>query len=215
MSVGVYKILNIKNDKFYIGSTSTIGFEKRWKKHILDLNNNCHHSVYLQRSWNKYGPSKFEFEIVEKCKPKDCLVREQYYLDTLNPNYNMCKNAGSTLGYKFPKSYCLKLEKIRRGKNNPFFGKHHTKITKEKIKLGLRGKVEGKNNGMYGKGFKLTGRKNGSFKGDYKFYHKKHGVIKISQLELTKKFKLEQSAVSRICNGQRKSHSGWQCIGKI
>ena len=53
MSVGVYKILNIKNDKFYIGSTSTIGFENRWKKHILDLNNNCHHSVYLQRSWNK------------------------------------------------------------------------------------------------------------------------------------------------------------------
>ena len=47
---GIYKL--IVNDKFYIGSAKNIGI--RLSKHILDLERNKHHSIYLQRSWNKY-----------------------------------------------------------------------------------------------------------------------------------------------------------------
>ena len=37
------------------------------------------------------------------------------------------------------------------GKNNPFFGKHHTTQSKEKISKKLKGKMSGKNNPSYGK----------------------------------------------------------------
>ena len=35
-TTGIYKITNIKNDKFYIGSTSE-SFLKRWNHHINSL----------------------------------------------------------------------------------------------------------------------------------------------------------------------------------
>ena len=34
------------------------------------------------------------------CNKENCLIREQYYLDTLKPKYNICKVAGNTLGIK-------------------------------------------------------------------------------------------------------------------
>ena len=37
-------------------------------------------------------------EILEYCDAKDVLKREQYYLDLLNPEYNILKVAGSRLG---------------------------------------------------------------------------------------------------------------------
>ena len=39
----------------------------------------------------KYGIENFQFEIVEECLKSELLNREQYYLDTLNPKYNICK----------------------------------------------------------------------------------------------------------------------------
>ena len=206
MNIGVYKIINKINKKFYVGSTSTIGFEKRWKKHILDLNKNIHHSFYLQKSWNKYGPDNFSFEIIEECISEKCIIKEQYYLDFLKPEYNICKMAGSTLGIKY------KLKKIRKGEDNPFYGKHHT----EKTKSILRKKCPntGKENGMYGKGYKLKGKNNGSFKGNYIFFHKDYGKVILPQNELIEIYYLDQSAVNRICNGVRKSHHRWICLGK-
>jgi hypothetical protein len=48
----------------------------------------------------KYGYSNFSLEILDYCN-KECLkIREQYYLDLLKPVYNICKTAGSMLGFK-------------------------------------------------------------------------------------------------------------------
>ena len=95
---GIYKIINVINNKIYIGSASNI--ENRFATHKNSLRNNKHHSIYLQRSWNKYGDLNFNFEIIEYCEKLELLNREQYYLDTLNPEYNICKIAGSCLGVK-------------------------------------------------------------------------------------------------------------------
>jgi len=38
-----------------------------------------------------YGYSKFTFEILEYCDADIVLEREQYYLDTLQPVYNILK----------------------------------------------------------------------------------------------------------------------------
>jgi group I intron endonuclease len=48
----------------------------------------------------KYGYSNFALEILEYCDPKDVLVREQYYIDLLKPEYNILSTAGSSFGYK-------------------------------------------------------------------------------------------------------------------
>jgi group I intron endonuclease len=41
------------------------------------------------------------FSIIEYC-PKDKLIeREQYWIDTLKPEFNICKIAGFTLGVKY------------------------------------------------------------------------------------------------------------------
>ena len=56
----VYKITNIINNKFYIGSTKY--FITRKTHHIYTLNKKIHRNIYLQRSWDKYGEINFKFE---------------------------------------------------------------------------------------------------------------------------------------------------------
>jgi group I intron endonuclease len=93
----IYQILNKVNGKFYIGSAKN--FNNRRLNHLSELRRNTHHSPYLQHSWNKYEEQSFEFIIIEELKEEDnLLVREQFYLDTLTPEYNVCKVAGSLEG---------------------------------------------------------------------------------------------------------------------
>lgn len=95
---GIYIITNTTNDKIYIGSS--VNMYSRWKRHIKDLNNNKHHSKYLQNSWFKYGEENFTFEIIEQCERSKLIEREQVWLDFFKPEYNSCKIAGSCLGFK-------------------------------------------------------------------------------------------------------------------
>ncbi len=126
----VYKITNLKNGKFYIGSSKNL--IKRFKEHITDLHKQEHHSRYFQRAWNKYGETSFYFEILEVVIEENKLIeREQHYLDTLlfaqeyikkenkkfrKLGYNITPTAGSTLGVKMSKETKLKLSLIRKGK---------------------------------------------------------------------------------------------------
>jgi group I intron endonuclease len=99
---GIYKILNITNGKCYIGSAVNIA--ARWRIHTSRLRHGNHHSVKLQRSWNKHGKSAFEFSIIEECEIESLLDREQYWIDSLgsfgNAGYNMSPTAGNSLGLK-------------------------------------------------------------------------------------------------------------------
>jgi hypothetical protein len=47
----------------------------------------------------KHNLENFSLDIIEYCSPKDVIKREQYYLDTYKPVYNILKKAGSSLGY--------------------------------------------------------------------------------------------------------------------
>ena len=40
MKIGIYKITNLKNGKFYIGSSKDM--DRRWYEHINELNKNIH-----------------------------------------------------------------------------------------------------------------------------------------------------------------------------
>lgn len=91
---GIYKITNIHNGKFYIGSSKNI--KKRISTHKTQLRKQAHPNIILQRAWNKYGESGFVFEIVEEVIPDLLLSVEQSYLDRLLPSYNISKATAST-----------------------------------------------------------------------------------------------------------------------
>ena len=59
----------------------------------------------IYRAILKYGYINFTLEILEYCETnKDMLLqKEQYYMDTLKPEYNIMKQAGSVLGLKHTK----------------------------------------------------------------------------------------------------------------
>ena len=94
--IGIYKITNLLNNKFYIGSSSDIRARKYL--HFSMLKNNKHHSPILQRVYNKYGKKYLLFEVIEECDINLLIEKEQYYIDNLNPEYNCCKIAGRTTG---------------------------------------------------------------------------------------------------------------------
>nr|AVD96816.1 GIY-YIG homing endonuclease [Ophiostoma novo-ulmi subsp. novo-ulmi] len=96
---GIYRWTHIESGKSYIGSSKNLSM--RLKQYF-----NYNHISYPKRNLRiykallKYGYSSFNFEILEYCDTSVLLKREQYYFDTLNPEYNILKVAGSPLGYR-------------------------------------------------------------------------------------------------------------------
>lgn len=98
---GVYKIINIINNKCYVGSCASKRFlGARLLNHRIYLLNNTHKNRYLQNAVNKYSIENFYYEILEICSSQNCIEREQFYIDTLKPEYNIRKIAESNLGIK-------------------------------------------------------------------------------------------------------------------
>lgn len=95
---GIYKILNTVNCKLYVGSA--VNIENRWKLHRNQLKRNVHKNKHLQASFNKYGEQYFVFEVIEYCEKDKLIEREQVYIDWFKPQYNVCKIAGSLLGFR-------------------------------------------------------------------------------------------------------------------
>jgi len=138
----IYQIRNINNGKVYIGST--MDYLGRQRRHLCRLNNNNHHSIILQRSWNKHGGDNFIFEILEVIYDKNVLLeREQYYLDiydSYNPKngYNICKVAGSSIGFNHTEETKVKMSKSHIGvKKGPCSDKTKKKISNTKLERDL------------------------------------------------------------------------------
>ena len=75
---GIYIILNIINNKCYIGSS--INIKGRKEQHIRDLKKGKHCNDHLQKSWNKYGQESFVFSKLEEVKEKEKRLISLYLL---------------------------------------------------------------------------------------------------------------------------------------
>lgn len=70
-----------------------------------------------------YGYINFKLDILEYCEPSVLLEREQCYLDTLKPEYNILKTAGSTAGIKRSEATILKFKTIVSNKSEETLAK--------------------------------------------------------------------------------------------
>lgn len=112
---GIYRIINLTDGKFYVGSAACI--RTRWFHHRKLLRRGKHSNVYLQRAWHRDGEASFSCEVLELCARVVLLQREQAYLDSLRPPYNLTMRAGSMLGH------------------------HHSVEARAKMSVALRGRV--------------------------------------------------------------------------
>lgn len=152
---GIYRIINLVNNKAYIGSARK--FKTRFRKHKNALIGGNHHSLKLQRAWNKYGEDNFLFEPILICEPKDLLFYEQCLLDfydSYHGGYNARIKVNSNLGMKMTDSAKAKISEARKGTNlseetkrkisQGSKGKIVSQLTKDKISLSHKGKKKSK-----------------------------------------------------------------------
>jgi group I intron endonuclease len=116
MTAGIYRINNTISNKSYIGSSKDIA--NRWKQHTYYLRKGKHPNPHLQYAWDKYGEDAFSLEILEECAVERIILisREQHYIDTLLPEYNVCPTAGSTLGSRHTDETRKKMSEAHRGR---------------------------------------------------------------------------------------------------
>lgn len=108
----IYRIRNVVNNKFYVGST--INTESRFKAHRRRLRAGNHQSPHMQAAWNKYGEECFKFEVLMHIEDvNELLSVEQVWLD---------EHAG--------KPYCYNWA---TDASAPMRGKKHTITTLDKI----------------------------------------------------------------------------------
>ena len=113
MARGIYKIINIVNNKFYVGSA--VDLKRRKTRHFSELRNGKHNNRYLQAAWVKYGEQAFVFVVVEELPvDADLLAAENVWLkehvgkdycynlgvDATAPMLGMVGDASPTWGYK-------------------------------------------------------------------------------------------------------------------
>lgn len=163
MTCGIYMIQNTTNGKIYIGQA--IDIEKRWKRHVWELDNNRHINKHLQNAWNKDKKENFEFSIMCECEENQLNTLEEYYIFTLESyieevGYNKtCGGSSGRLstetknkmseaqkGHLTSKETRIKLSKAHKGKNygqfgenHPMYGKQHSEKTKEKMRENHKG----------------------------------------------------------------------------
>ena len=126
----IYRITNMANGKYYIGSAES--FARREWQHKYDLRKGIHKNPRLQAAWVKYGEEMFVFEVIEEVpvgqSAFDC---ENKYLH---------EHVGK------PECYNVNTDAIGMRTGIP-----HTGETKARISAGLIGKHAGKKHYRYGK----------------------------------------------------------------
>ena len=93
MAKGIYKIINVINNKFYVGSA--VDFKRRKARHFSELRHGKHKNIHLQSAWRKYGEQAFVFVVVQElARDEDLFDAEDAWLkEHVGKDY--CYNIGT------------------------------------------------------------------------------------------------------------------------
>jgi len=161
----IYKITHIDSGNFYVGKT-TKALKERFRKHLWTAQDGS--QTHLHRAIRKYGLDSFCIESLEETDKLN--VRERYWIEKLNPNYNMTEGGDGGDTSKSP-NYIMGMKHRRdmSGNNNPMFGRSRTgEVRSNKSKQNISNgcllawnnenrkseastRVLGENNPMFGK----------------------------------------------------------------
>jgi group I intron endonuclease len=127
---GIYKILNLATDHFYVGSA--VDLQRRKTRHFSELRNKKHNNPRLQAAWNKYGEANFVFSVLEYVVDRANLYSAEDRWLRGHANTSYCYNMGMAaiapmLGMCGPLS--------------PTYGYKHTPEAKAKIAAAGKGRV--------------------------------------------------------------------------
>jgi group I intron endonuclease len=144
MARGIYKIINIVNNKFYVGSA--VDLKRRKTRHFSELRTGKHNNHHLQAAWVKYGEQSFVFVVVEELQPDaDLLAAENVWLrehvgkeycynigvDATAPMLGISGEASPTWGRK---------RTVEELAAQNWTGRKHANESREKIRQHLIGK---------------------------------------------------------------------------
>ena len=123
----IYKIRNVVNGKFYVGSTTDT--RERFRTHRSRLRKGVHHCRHLQASWNKYGEDCFKFEVQEVIEDASQLweIEERWLAEHFGKSY--CYNAGRSPDAPM---------RGRTGETSPNFGRTWSGDVRDQISATLK-----------------------------------------------------------------------------
>lgn len=196
----IYKIINIKNQKIYIGQTTKKRPTDRFSQHkYLALHPQQEKNIsYLHRAMKSDGIDNFKFEIIEQVDNLLLNEREKYWIkqyNSLAPNgYNLTVGGQGTPGFSRPQS---QEEKNKKGnsvkkyyQNHPQAREKVSQRTKELWKdPEYREKVISSNKKFYQQHPDMFKGKNNSMYGKY---HTEEALEKIRAHAATRKLKIAQ-----------------------
>jgi len=170
MARGIYKIINVVNNKFYVGSA--VDLKRRKARHFSEMRTGKHNNKHLQAAWAKYGEQAFVFVVVEALPDDvDVLAAENVWLkehvgkeycynigvDATAPMLGFSGELSPTWGYRHTSESLIAIAKASTGRKQDaetigrkvahLFGKPKSAATRAKISQTL----SGEGNFWYGK----------------------------------------------------------------
>lgn len=133
MTRGIYKIINVVNNKFYVGSA--VDFTARKRRHWWALRSQRHPNKHLQSAWNKYGEESFKFLIAEELGEKDDLLAAENVWLKEHVGKDYCYNLGTD---------AIAFQLGMSGEKNAMWGKtfSHTPEAKARISAAAKSRVQ-------------------------------------------------------------------------
>lgn len=192
--IGIYLIRNKITGKFYVGQSKNV--KDRLRRHKYLLRHRSHINIHLQRAFDKYGEEIFEFVLLQECEESLLNEIEQKIIDEhgIQNLYNLAPNVRDV-----------------KGGHNPFYGKKHSVISKQKMSEWKKKNYLGTDNPNYGKKrtieekLEMVDRNSQTKLNKEKVLKIKDLLIigKLSDAEIANVFNVNRTVITRIANGTR------------
>lgn len=200
----VYKVVNKSTGKAYVGQTCrTLG--ERMKEHVQSGR------LPFDDVLRELGPESFEISVIDEAETAEELnEKERFWIDrlgTLYPNgYNVRPGGGNRSGWHHTEASKEKMRAMKSGKgtgrDNPFYGKHHSEETKKKFSERRKGLAH-----MSPEGIERFAAGRMHLKGCVNL---DTGERFESIKEAAERYGITPTHISRVCRGKRKKTGGFR-----